>query len=97
MTLKAPQCVWVIDENLVWDNLIYLAVGCVKYLSQLIWVESSPLLPEIAQEIEEAKKKKWLKHELKPSIQEKLIGYMGQDKEKSYEFNLTVNYSQNWL
>ncbi|PKB93055.1 hypothetical protein RhiirA5_442478, partial [Rhizophagus irregularis] len=27
MTLKAPQRVWVIDENLAWDNLIYLAVG----------------------------------------------------------------------
>ncbi|CAG8838251.1 22586_t:CDS:2, partial [Gigaspora margarita] len=27
MTLKAPQLVWVIDEHLAWDNLIYLAVG----------------------------------------------------------------------
>jgi len=33
MTLKAPQRVWVIDENLAWDNLIYLAVGRVEYLS----------------------------------------------------------------
>ncbi|CAG8831423.1 17010_t:CDS:1, partial [Racocetra persica] len=55
--LKLPQCVWVIDENLVWDNLIYLAVGRVEYLSQLIWVEA-PLLPsEIAQEIEKPKRK----------------------------------------
>ncbi|CAI2181899.1 908_t:CDS:2 [Funneliformis geosporum] len=52
MTLKASQSVWVIDENLVWDNLIYLA-------------------------IEEAKKNRQLEHELKPSIQEKLIRYMG--------------------
>ncbi|CAI2191865.1 18196_t:CDS:2 [Funneliformis geosporum] len=92
MTLKAPQCVWIIDENLAWDNLIYLAVGCVEYLSQLIRVEASPLPPEIAQEIEEAKKKRRLEHELRPSIQEKLIGYMGQDKEKGREFDLTVDY-----
>jgi len=92
MTLKAPQRVWVIDENLAWDNLIYLAVGRVEYLSQLIRVKAPPLPPEIAQEIEEAKKKKWLEHELRPSIQEKLIGYMSQDKEKGREFNLTVDY-----
>ncbi len=68
MTLKAPQSVWVIDENLAWDNLIYLAVGHVKYLSQLIWVETPPLPPEIAQEIEKAKKNRRLEHELRPSI-----------------------------
>jgi hypothetical protein len=68
MTLKAPQSVWIIDENLAWDNLIYLAVGYVEYLSQLIWVKTPPLPPEIAQEIEEAKKKRWLEHELRPSI-----------------------------
>ncbi|CAG8633283.1 3172_t:CDS:2, partial [Paraglomus occultum] len=33
MTLEAPQRVWVIDEHLAWDNLIYLAVGHVEYLS----------------------------------------------------------------
>ncbi len=92
MTLKAPQRVWVIDENLAWDNLIYLAVGRVEYLSQLIRVEAPPLPPEIAQEIEEAKKKRRLEHELRPSIQEKLIRYMGQDKEKGCEFDLTVDY-----
>ncbi|CAI2170168.1 18790_t:CDS:10 [Funneliformis geosporum] len=48
MTLKASQCVWVIDENLAWDNLIYLAVGRVEYLSQLIWVETPSLPPKIA-------------------------------------------------
>src|SRR5439155_1629328 len=42
--------------------------------------------------IEKAKKKKWLEHELRPSIQKKLIGYMGQDKEKGREFDLTVDY-----
>ncbi|CAB5296467.1 unnamed protein product [Rhizophagus irregularis] len=92
MTLKAPQHVWVIDENLAWDNLIYLAVGRVEYLSQLIRVEAPPLPPEIAQEIEEAKKNRWLEHELRPSIQEKLVRYMGQDKEKGREFDLTVDY-----
>ncbi|CAG8628298.1 23351_t:CDS:2, partial [Racocetra persica] len=92
MTLKSPQRVWVIDKNLAWDNLIYLAVGRVKYLSQLIRVEAPPLPPEIAQKIEKAKKKKWLKHELRPSIQEKHIRYMGQDKEKGCEFDLTVDY-----
>ncbi|CAG8728557.1 1799_t:CDS:2, partial [Dentiscutata heterogama] len=56
--ILSPQCVWVIDENLAWDNLIYLAVGRVEYLSQLIRVEAPPLSPEIAQEIEKAKKKK---------------------------------------
>ncbi|CAG8837293.1 11242_t:CDS:1, partial [Racocetra persica] len=92
MTLKSPQCVWVIDENLAWDNLIYLAVGRIKYLSQLIQVEAPPLPSEIAQKIEEEKKKKWLEHELRLSIQKKLIGYMGQDKEKGCEFDLTVDY-----
>ncbi|PKK67854.1 hypothetical protein RhiirC2_782990 [Rhizophagus irregularis] len=92
MTLKSPQRVWVIDKNLAWDNLIYLAVGRVEYLSQLIRVEAPPLPPEIAQEIEEAKKKRRLEHELRPSIQEKLIRYMGQDKKKGCEFDLTVDY-----
>ena len=58
MTLKAPQRVWVIDENLAWDNLIYLAVGRVEYVSQLIQVKMPSLPPEIAQDIEEAKKKR---------------------------------------
>ncbi|CAG8832192.1 9628_t:CDS:1, partial [Racocetra persica] len=92
MTLKSPQRVWIIDENLAWDNLIYLAVGRVEYLNQLIRVEAPPLPPEIAQEIEEAKKKRQLKHKLRPSIQEKLIGYIGQDKEKGRKFDLTVDY-----
>ncbi|CAG8726871.1 6275_t:CDS:1, partial [Cetraspora pellucida] len=92
MTLKSPQRVWIIDENLAWDNLIYLAVGHVEYLNQLIQVEAPPLPPEIAQEIEEAKKKRQLKHKLRPSIQEKLIGYIGQDKEKGRKFDLTVDY-----
>ncbi|CAG8624811.1 20545_t:CDS:2, partial [Racocetra persica] len=92
MTLKLLQHVWVIDENLAWDNLIYLAVGRIKYLSQLIRIEAPPLSSEIAQEIEEAKKKKWLEYELRPSIQKKLIRYMGQDKEKGCEFDLTVDY-----
>ncbi|GBB89661.1 hypothetical protein RclHR1_16420003 [Rhizophagus clarus] len=52
-------------------------VGRVEYLSQLIQIEAPPLPPEIAQEIEEAKKNRQLEHELRPSIQEKLIGYMG--------------------
>ncbi|CAG8848185.1 4290_t:CDS:1, partial [Racocetra persica] len=88
----SPQRVWIIDENLAWDNLIYLAVGCVEYLNQLIRVEAPPLPPEIAQEIEKAKKKRQLKHKLRPSIQEKLIGYIGQDKEKDHKFDLTVDY-----
>ncbi|CAG8678059.1 3305_t:CDS:2 [Gigaspora margarita] len=92
ITLKSPQHVWVIDKNLAWDNLIYLVVGRIEYLSQLIWVEAPPLPPEIAQKIEEEKKKKQLDHELRPSIQEKLIGYLGQDKEKGREFDLTVDY-----
>src|SRR5205809_1120268 len=92
MTLKAPQRVWVIDENLAWDNLIYLAVGRVEYLSQLIRVEAPPLPPEIAQEIGEAKKKRRLEHKLRLSIQEKLIGYMYQDKKKDREFDLSVDY-----
>ena len=48
MTLKASQHVWIIDENLAWDNLIYLAVGHVEYLSQLIQVEALSLPPKIA-------------------------------------------------
>ncbi|CAG8704927.1 13167_t:CDS:1, partial [Dentiscutata heterogama] len=51
-----------------WDNLIYLAVGRVEYLNQLIWVEAPLLLPEIAQEIEKTKKKRQLKYKLRPSI-----------------------------
>ncbi|CAG8759865.1 31180_t:CDS:2, partial [Racocetra persica] len=69
MTFKSPQHVWVIDENLAWDNLIYLTVGHVEYLNQLIRVEAPPLPCEIAQKIEKEKKKKWLEHELRPSIQ----------------------------
>ena len=75
---------WAIDENLAWDNLIYLAVGRVKYLNQLIRVGAPSLPPEI----EEDKKK--LERELRPSIQEKLIGYMRQDKEKGREFDLYI-------
>ncbi|PKC65387.1 hypothetical protein RhiirA1_395340 [Rhizophagus irregularis] len=56
MTLKAPQSVWVIDENLAWDNLIYLAVGRVEYLSQLIRVEAPPLPPEIAKRLRRQKR-----------------------------------------
>ncbi len=33
MIFKASQRVWIINKNLAWDNLIYLAVGCVEYLS----------------------------------------------------------------
>ncbi|CAJ0641414.1 7830_t:CDS:2 [Entrophospora sp. SA101] len=44
MTLKAPQCVWVIDEHLAWDDLIYLAIDCVKYLNHPIQIEDPPLL-----------------------------------------------------
>ncbi|CAG8730695.1 10958_t:CDS:1, partial [Dentiscutata heterogama] len=55
--LKASQHIWVIDENLAWDNLIYLAVGHVEYLSQLIQIEG-PLLPS---EIEDTKNKKAIK------------------------------------
>ena len=51
-----------------------------------------PLPSEIAQEIEKAKKKRQLEHKLKPSIQEKLIGYIGQNKKKDHEFDLTVDY-----
>ncbi|CAG8444700.1 11616_t:CDS:10 [Ambispora gerdemannii] len=39
MTLEAPQRVWVIDEHLAWDNLIYLAIDHVEYLNQLMWIE----------------------------------------------------------
>ena len=93
MTLKASQRIWVIDENLAWDNLIYLAVGRMEYLSQLIQVKVPSLSPKITQEIEETKKKRWLEHELRPSIQEKLIRYiMDQDKKKGHEVDLIVNY-----
>ncbi|CAG8553894.1 12053_t:CDS:10, partial [Racocetra fulgida] len=88
MTLKAPQRVWVIDEHLVWDNLIYLAVGRVEYLSQLIRIEGPSLPPEI----EEAKNKKAIERSLRPFISEKLVGYMDQDKKKGCEFNLSVDY-----
>ncbi|CAG8638331.1 7059_t:CDS:1, partial [Dentiscutata heterogama] len=86
--LKALQCVWVIDENLVWNNLIYLVVGRVEYLSQLIQIEGPSLPPEI----EDAKNKKAIKHSLRLFISEKLVGYMDQDKKKGHEFNLSVDY-----
>ncbi|CAG8770905.1 664_t:CDS:2, partial [Rhizophagus irregularis] len=82
----------VIDCELGYAMKIHTTVGCVEYLSQLIRVEAPPLPPEIAQEIEEAKKNRWLEHELRSSIQEKLVRYMGQDKEKGREFDLTVDY-----
>ncbi|CAG8677958.1 2587_t:CDS:1, partial [Paraglomus occultum] len=87
MTLEAPQRVWVIDEHLAWDNLIYLAVGRVEYLSQLIRIEGPPLPPEI----EEAKNKKAIEHSLRPFISGKLVGYMDQDKKKGREFDLSVD------
>jgi len=87
MTLEAPQRVWVIDEHLAWDNLIYLAVGRVEYLSQLIRIEGPPLPPEI----EEAKNKKAIERSLRPFISGKLVGYMDQDKKKGREFDLSVD------
>ena len=65
MTLEAPQRVWVIDEHLAWDNLIYLAVGRVEYLSQLIRIEGPPLPPEI----EEVKNKKAIERSLRHNSQ----------------------------
>ncbi|CAG8502136.1 12372_t:CDS:10 [Cetraspora pellucida] len=50
MTFKSPQHVWIIDENLAWNNLIYLAVGHVKYLNQLIQVEAPSLPSKIDKE-----------------------------------------------
>ncbi|CAG8709741.1 3033_t:CDS:1, partial [Dentiscutata heterogama] len=88
ITLKASQRIWVINKNLAWDNLIYLAVGHVKYLSQLIWIKDLSLPPEI----KDAKNKKAIKHLLRPFIFEKLVGYMDQDKKKGHEFNLSVDY-----
>ncbi|CAG8705244.1 3294_t:CDS:2, partial [Gigaspora rosea] len=83
-----PQRVWVIDEHLAWDNLIYLAVGRVEYLNQLVRIEGPPLPPEI----EEAKNKKAIERSLRPFISGKLVGYMDQDKKKDREFNLSVDY-----
>ncbi|CAG8843992.1 24620_t:CDS:2, partial [Gigaspora margarita] len=79
MTLKAPQRVWVIDEHLAWDNLIYLAVGRVEYLGQLIRIEGPPLPPEI----EDAKNKKAIERFLRLFISGQLVGYMDQDKKKA--------------
>ncbi|RHZ79338.1 hypothetical protein Glove_149g85 [Diversispora epigaea] len=97
MTLEALQHIWVIDENLAWDNLIYLAVGRVEYLNQLIRIEGLPLPPEIV----EARNKKAIEQSLRLFISEKLVGYMNQDKKKDEwssvssilrEFNLSVDY-----
>ncbi|CAG8749799.1 10325_t:CDS:2, partial [Dentiscutata heterogama] len=46
----------VIDWKLGYAMTIH-TIGCVEYLNQLIWVEAPPLPPEIAQKIEETKKK----------------------------------------
>ncbi|RHZ75705.1 hypothetical protein Glove_212g85 [Diversispora epigaea] len=88
MTLEASQQVWVIDENLAWDNLIYFAVGRVEYLNQLIQIEDPPLPLEIV----EARNKKVIEQSLRTFISEKLEGYMNQDKEKDRKFNLSINY-----
>ncbi|RHZ69224.1 hypothetical protein Glove_286g30 [Diversispora epigaea] len=77
MTLEAPQ-----------HNLVYLAVGRVEYLSQLIRIEGPPLPPEIV----EARNKKAIEQSLRPFISGKLVGYMNQDKKKDREFNLSVDY-----
>ncbi|CAG8484264.1 24703_t:CDS:2 [Cetraspora pellucida] len=81
----------VIDWELGYAMTIH-TIGRVEYLNQLIRVEAPLLPPEIAQEIEEAKKKRQLKHKLRLSIQEKLIRYIGQNKEKGHKFDLTVDY-----
>ncbi|CAG8773607.1 2910_t:CDS:2, partial [Racocetra persica] len=73
ITLEALQRVWIIDEHLAWDNLIYLAV------------DRPPLPPEI----EKAKNKKAIERSLRPFISGKLVGYMDQDKKKDCEFNLS--------
>lgn len=88
MTLEAPQWVWVIDKHLAWDNLIYLTVGLVEYLSQLIQIED-PLLPS---EIEKARNKKAIEWSLRSFISGKLVGYMNQNKKKGCKFNLSVDY-----
>ncbi|CAG8644995.1 8678_t:CDS:2 [Cetraspora pellucida] len=81
----------VIDWELGYTMTIY-TIDRIEYLNQLIQVEV-PLLPsKIAQEIEKSKKKRQLKYKLKLSIQEKLIEYIGQDKEKDCKFDLTVDY-----
>ena len=85
MTLEAPQRVWIIDEHLAWDNLIYLAVGRVEYLKQLIRIEAPP-------EIKEINKKKTIEYNLRPSIEQKLIGYLAQDRKKNREFDLSIDY-----
>ena len=91
MTLESPQRVWIIDEHLAWDNLIYLAVGRVEYLNQLIRIEAPPLPPHIVKKREEEKKNKILERDIRPRIQKKLIGYMEQDKKKDREFDLSVD------
>ena len=60
-----------------------MAVSRVEYLSQLIQVETLPLPPEVIQEIEKAKKKRQLKHELRLSIQEKLSDIWARTRKKA--------------
>ncbi|GES82000.1 hypothetical protein GLOIN_2v1848952 [Rhizophagus clarus] len=67
----------VIDWELGYAMTIHTSQGMTLKAPQSVWIEAPPLPPEIAQEIEEAKKNRQLEHELRPSIQEKLIGYMG--------------------
>ena len=35
LTIKDPQKIWIIDDNMCWSNLVYLAVSRVEYLHQL--------------------------------------------------------------
>ncbi|GES87223.1 hypothetical protein GLOIN_2v1845703 [Rhizophagus clarus] len=63
------------------------ALGRVEYLNQLIRIDIPLLSSEIARETRQ-KEKKAAAARFKTFIQEELIGYMDQDKEKGREFDL---------
>ncbi|PKB96351.1 hypothetical protein RhiirA5_434977 [Rhizophagus irregularis] len=85
-----------IDWEFGYAMTIHTSQGMTLKSLQRVWVIDKNLawdnLIYLTVEIEEAKKKRRLKHELRPSIQEKFIRYMGQNKKKGCKFDLTVDY-----
>lgn len=44
LTIYDPRKVWIVDDNLQWSNLAYLAVSRVEYMHQLGRVSSPPVM-----------------------------------------------------
>ena len=88
LTVKNPQKVWIIDDNMQWSNLAYLAVWRVEYMSQLTRVVQ-PSEGDKAPALERQLTDQQLPF-LRNMIAKKLVGYKRQDEAKGHKFDLKV-------